>query len=63
MKKTYIIPTTVVVMLGAQRMLASSDGSLSKSGDNYTGTLINTNATSDGLAKGVSDVNVWDEEW
>ena len=63
MKKTYIIPEMFSVQLGTCRMMAASDGTLSPNGENLEGGLIDGPATGDGLAKGVSDKNVWDEEW
>ena len=51
------------VQLGTCRMMAASDGTLSPNGENLEGGLIDDPATGDGLAKGVSDKNVWDEEW
>ncbi len=61
MKKTYIQPNTVVVSIMHTQPIAGSD--LGKVGSNYEGTLYDTNASSDGLVKGSSDVNVWDDEW
>ena len=63
MKKTYINPETIVVRLMPTTVLASSPFNITNDGD--TAPLINTSATSgeDAMSKGVSDVNVWDEEW
>ena len=62
MKKIYIIPSTFVVELThTHHILIGSD--LQKVGSNYEGTLYDTNATGDGLAKGIGDNNIWDDEW
>ena len=62
MQKTYLIPKAIVVELThTHHILTGSD--LRKVGDNYEGSLHDTNASSSGLAKGVSDVNAWDEDW
>ena len=63
MKKTYIIPEALTVSFNTRtNILTGSD--LHKVGDDYVGKLYDdTNATGAGLAKGVSDVNIWDNEW
>lgn len=64
MKKTYIIPEMFSVQLGTCRMMAGSQDDLHDDGNgNLVGGLQDGSATGDGLAKGVTDVNVWDEEW
>jgi len=60
MKKTYITPAFLAVELGIRRnfmLSASSEGQ---------GNIMTYGGEDDGGdigAKGVSDVNVWDEEW
>jgi hypothetical protein len=57
MKKTYINPNMLVVRLAMTQPLATSDPKvgLDASADAVLGSSLD--------AKGVSDVNVWDEEW
>ena len=60
MKKTYITPAFFAVELGSRKnvMLTASEtggNQIITSGGDGNGTDIG--------AKGVSDVNVWDEEW
>ena len=60
MKKTYITPEALTVVLGSSTsILTGSD--LTKDGDNYKGSVYNTDATSDGLTK--ESKSLWDEEW
>ena len=61
MKKVYIIPETLTVMLGTCRMMAASDGTLSPNGENLEGGLIDDNATGKGLTK--ESKSLWDSEW
>jgi len=57
-KKTYIIPEALTVSLNTSSIIAAS---------NPTGSVkINSSESVDAGSvdtKGVSDVNVWDEEW
>ena len=56
MKKTYISPSLFVVRIAATRPLAASDPALT----------INLDDSVDAAnveVRGVSDVNVWDNEW
>ena len=57
MKKTYINPSIVVVRLGMTQPLATSDPKvgLDASADAVLGSSLD--------AKGIGDVNVWDDEW
>ena len=60
MKKTYITPEALTVVLGSSTsILTGSD--LTKDGDNYKGSVYNTDATSAGLTK--ESKSLWDEEW
>lgn len=63
MKKTYIIPETIVVRLMPTTVLASSPLNVTGNGD--TAPLINESATNgaDAMTKGFTDINIWDEEW
>ena len=57
MKKTYINPSTTVVRLSAITPLATSDPQV---GINPESAPV---SGGDLEAKGMSDVNVWDNEW
>ena len=60
MKKTYITPEALTVVLGASTsILTGSD--LRQEGDKVVGSVYDSNATGSGLTK--ENVNVWDEEW
>ena len=63
MKKIYQIPTITVVFTAQSLPIATSDGSLQKTGDNYTGSLKNENASGAGLVKDAQDYNVWNDDW
>lgn len=62
MKKTYIIPAILATEVAQCLPIASSNGDLSKSGQNYTGGLKNEEAQSDGLVKDNS-YDVWSDDW
>ena len=57
MKKTYISPNMLVVRLAMTQPLATSDPKvgLDASADAVLGNSLD--------AKGIGDVNVWDDEW
>ena len=56
MKKTYINPSIVVVRLAMTKPLASSPTvTLDSTADAVDGAILD--------AKGIGDVNVWDDEW
>ena len=58
-KKTYIIPETIVVrLMPTTAMLQASNPNVTLSTD--SNNSINAASVD---TKGVSDVNVWDEEW
>ena len=57
-KKTYITPEMLTVALGTMQMMAASKPDVTLSTDSKN----SVNAASV-ETKGVSDVNVWDEEW
>ena len=61
MKKTYISPSFVSVELTSRIIMAP--GSLNIDGDSGTASFYNENATGEAMAKGVTDVNLWDNEW
>ena len=56
MKKTYISPEIVVVRLAMTQPIA---GSITTAG----ATFYEDGATGDGMAKSVTDINIWDDEW
>ena len=56
MKKTYIMPEALTVVLGTCKMMAESAPTLGVD----TGDSEDPNNFD---AKGISDVNIWDEEW
>ncbi|MBQ9169793.1 MAG: hypothetical protein IJ148_03070 [Bacteroidaceae bacterium] len=60
MKKTYITPEALTVVLSMNNIIASSPLNIKETGD--TTSLSDKSATSgaDAMVKGV---NVWDEEW
>ena len=58
-KKTYIIPETIVVrLMPTTAMLQASNPNVTLSTDSNNSVEAASVDT-----KGVSDVNVWDEEW
>ena len=59
MKKTYMIPQVLIVHVAQTLPLMGSAG-LQYDGENYTGELGTTNATSEGLSKSYS---VWSNDW
>ena len=63
MKKTYIIPEMLSVQLGTCKMMAESPLSVTNDGDTYNLGDGTAPEGDDAMAKGVSDKNIWDEEW
>ena len=65
MKKIYNQPTCLVVELGSRDSLlvtlSATNSSTGLSGTSYGGTTGSTITSAD--VKGISDVNLWDEEW
>jgi hypothetical protein len=59
MKKTYMIPQMLIVRV-AQTLPLMGSGDLQLVGDNYTGELGTSEATSAGLSKSYS---VWGDDW
>jgi hypothetical protein len=57
MKKTYMIPEALTVVLGTCKMMAASDPDVTIGNDDET---IGAGGVQ---TKGISDVNLWDEEW
>ncbi len=59
MKKTYVSPSMLTVQLSAMRMMAESINSAP------TPTVDTSSSADPGSfgTKGISDVNVWDNEW
>ena len=58
MKKTYINPETIVVVLGTCKMIADSNpqvGISTNDGDAVGAEYVDT--------KGITEVNIWDDEW
>ena len=62
MKKTYIMPEALTVVLGSIRMIAAS-ADLEDNGNGGLEGNLGGDATGPGLTKEISDKNVWDEEW
>ena len=63
MKKTYNQPTCLVVELASRNaMLISASGTETLGGTRYGGSTTD-NSISGGDVKGMSDVNLWDNEW
>ena len=60
MKNTYISPEIVIVRLDMTRPIA---GSLEVTGTTGSATFFEEGATGEGMAKGVTDINIWDDEW
>ena len=58
MKKTYIMPEALTVVLGTCQMMATSMPGNDEvgNGTQYTREQVDVN-------DGLSDVNLWDEEW
>jgi len=63
MKKTYIIPEALTVVLGTCKMMANSPLSVTADGDEYNLGDDSAPNGDNAMVKGVSDKNVWDEEW
>ena len=70
MKKTYNQPTCLVVELGSRDSLlvtlSSTDSTNGLSGVGYGGTTSSGAGgagISEGDVKGMTDVNLWDDEW
>ncbi|MBQ4229426.1 MAG: hypothetical protein II675_06495 [Bacteroidaceae bacterium] len=65
MKKIYNQPTCLVVELGSRDSLlvtlSATNSSTGLSGTSYGGITGSTITSAD--VKGISDVNLWDEEW
>jgi len=59
MKKTYIIPETIVVRLMPTTAMLQAVSNPSVTVSTTSGAV----AADEVDTKGVSDVNVWDEEW
>ena len=64
MKKTYINPSMIVVRLAMTQPLATSPNMIID-GDKGSATFYDDDASSDGMVKGISDINIWDDddEW
>lgn len=60
MKKTYISPSLLVVRLTMTQPIA---GSLNVEGTSGSAQFYDADATGAGMAKGITDVNIWDNEW
>ena len=58
MKKNYIMPTTAIVNVTVQQMVAASPFSLNANGDVTEGELQSGNATGDAMSRG----GLWDDE-
>lgn len=65
MKKTYNQPTCLVVELASRNMFMDVSGNDSLTGTKFGGTTSSAEggAITSGDVKGMSDVNLWDEEW
>lgn len=62
MKKTYITPEALTVVLGSSTSILTGSADLHDDGNGkIVGGLQEGNAVSSGLTK--ESVNVWDEEW
>ena len=65
MKKTYNQPSCFVVVLGSRNAmmitLSANNASMGLDGTSYGGNTGTTVTTAD--VKGVTDVNLWDNEW
>ena len=62
MKKTYNQPTSIVVELGCRfALLGLSSGDLD--GTEFGGGTSGKEFPDGGDVKGMTDVNLWDEEW
>ena len=67
-KKTYIVPELFVVQLASRdAMLQSVSATSTLGGTRFGGTTSTPNnggdAITDADVKGITDVNVWDNEW
>lgn len=58
MKKTYIIPEMLSVQLGTLQMMATS-----MPGNDEVGNGTQYTKEEVDIEDGITDVNVWDEEW
>jgi hypothetical protein len=65
MKKTYNQPTCLVVELrGRDAILTSVSGNYSLDDTSWGGTTSSVSGgVSEGDVKGITDVNLWDNEW
>lgn len=61
MKKTYINPSFVSVELTSRIIM--TPGSMTINGDSGTASFHEEGATGAGMTKGITDVNIWDDEW
>ena len=61
MKKTYLIPSTEVLGVQTQLMIATSLLNVAKEGD--TANLKSTSATEDADAMVKGNYNVWEDDW
>ena len=64
MKKTYISPAALTVQLGYRDALLQSVSSTEGlGGTSWGGSTSQEGGPSSADVKGMTDVNVWDEEW
>jgi hypothetical protein len=64
MKKTYNQPTCLVVQLGSRdALLTIVSGNQSLPGTSVSNAGTGSAGISDADVKGMTDVNVWDNEW
>ena len=66
MKKIYNQPTCLVVELSSRNAIMAISGQETLSGTSWGGTTSSPTgggSISDADVKGITDVNVWDEEW
>ena len=61
MKKTYIQPTAIEVLIRMNKMLMT--GSNLNGGGNASESNGIINKDDEGDIKGITDVNIWDDEW
>ena len=58
MKKTYIMPEALTVVLGTCRMMATSDPDVGIGGGSVNAGDVEVKEQA-----GITDKNIWDEEW
>ena len=63
MKKTYNQPTCLVVRLGSRDSMLVTVSAPGLTGTRYGGYTSNIDGDVSADTKGVTDVNVWDNEW